>query len=61
MAGQDSIEVSVQKKRENRTLEAVYPRPSAIPDRYFNERSLEAPAYLSRFNIHSQTSLETRK
>ncbi|KAG0617346.1 hypothetical protein M758_5G183300 [Ceratodon purpureus] len=32
MAGQESIEVSVQKKRENRTLEAVYPRPSAIPD-----------------------------
>lgn len=32
MAGQESIEVSVQGKRENRTLEAVYPRPSAIPD-----------------------------
>jgi hypothetical protein len=38
MAGQESIEVSVQGKRENRTLEAVYPRPSAIPDRYFDER-----------------------
>lgn len=32
MAGGDSKEVFAQKQRENRTLEAVYPRPSAIPE-----------------------------
>lgn len=35
MAGGESKEVSVQRQRENRTLEAVYPRPSAIPERYY--------------------------
>uniref|UniRef100_A0A7I4DZ78 C3H1-type domain-containing protein n=1 Tax=Physcomitrium patens TaxID=3218 RepID=A0A7I4DZ78_PHYPA len=32
MAGEESKEVFAQKQRENRTLEAVYPRPSAIPE-----------------------------
>ncbi|GBG83053.1 hypothetical protein CBR_g36670 [Chara braunii] len=32
VAGNESNEVAVQKERENRVLEAVYPRPSAIPD-----------------------------
>lgn len=36
MAGGASQEVSVQRQRENRILEAVYPRPSAIPERYVN-------------------------
>lgn len=38
MAGGDSKEVFAQKQRENRTLEAVYPRPSAIPERYVDSR-----------------------
>jgi len=32
-AGQESREKEVQKLREIRVLEAVYPRPSAIPPR----------------------------
>lgn len=38
MAGEESKEVFAQKQRENRTLEAVYPRPSAIPERCVDTR-----------------------
>lgn len=34
MAGGASLETGLQKQREVRILEAVYPRPSSIPDRF---------------------------
>jgi len=34
VAGGESKEVAVQRQREVRVLEAVYPRPSSIPERY---------------------------
>lgn len=34
VAGEDSKEVETQKQREMRVLEAVYPRPSAIPPKF---------------------------
>ena len=34
MTGGASQEVAIQKQREVRVLEAVYPRPSAIPERF---------------------------
>lgn len=34
MAGGASLETGVQKQRELRILEAVYPRPSSIPERF---------------------------
>lgn len=33
VAGEESKEVDVQNQREMRVLEAVYPRPSAIPQK----------------------------
>lgn len=43
VAGEESKEVEAQKIRETRVLEAVFPRPSAIPPRlifYINSESL---------------------
>jgi hypothetical protein len=34
IAGGESKEVAVQRQRELRVLEAVYPRASSIPERY---------------------------
>lgn len=34
VAGEDSKEVGIQNQREMRVLEAVYPRPSAIPPKF---------------------------
>lgn len=34
VAGEESEESEVQSQREMRVLEAVYPRPSAIPPKY---------------------------
>lgn len=35
VAGEESIEVEYQNQRLMRVLEAVYPRPSAIPPKYY--------------------------
>jgi hypothetical protein len=41
VAGEESKESEVENQREMRVLEAVYPRPSAIPPKYDTYSSLE--------------------
>jgi hypothetical protein len=48
VAGEESEEMEVQNQREMRVLEAVYPRPSAIPPKF----ATSLFASLSLFQIY---------
>lgn len=46
VAGEESREAETQNQREMRVLEAIYPRPSAIPPKYDAYLTLDVSSFL---------------